>query len=405
MKLAQILFATALAGCAAATAAQELTLFESENFGGRRFSHQRIVAQSRRHRFQRPRLIRDRPRGNVAALFGCVLSRRLRHAAAGQLSVALQHGSRQNACRRCARSAGTAKAVAAPAGRAATLRARGIRRRQHHDGANTSQLRSVRLQRPRAVADRVLRHMATVLGRIFQGRLPQLGPGRVRQPGRHQRPDSSARPTAQRRRRWGGAGRRRAWWRWRQLGRANTRRAVRVSEFFRAIVHAEYATSSAIWTEPDSTIAHRRSGSKAATGCSAPMPDSRARAAPSAPANTLRCRGTSTTGYRPGGASRSNIHTTRRLHGVRRTETIHADRSTTSRGCAAFSATAGRSPSSDCPPIGIAQLFRRQVHAGQRLSHHSGQSELPRSARPEVLRRLALDSRPRRYRRLLSQAG
>src|SRR5207344_2223059 len=38
MRLAHILFATALAGCAAASTAQEITLFETENFGGRRFA-------------------------------------------------------------------------------------------------------------------------------------------------------------------------------------------------------------------------------------------------------------------------------------------------------------------------------------------------------------------------------
>ncbi len=38
MKLAHILFATSLAGCAAAAVAQEITLFEGENFSGRRFA-------------------------------------------------------------------------------------------------------------------------------------------------------------------------------------------------------------------------------------------------------------------------------------------------------------------------------------------------------------------------------
>jgi len=38
MKLAHILFATTLAGCAAAAAAQEITLFEGDNFSGRRFA-------------------------------------------------------------------------------------------------------------------------------------------------------------------------------------------------------------------------------------------------------------------------------------------------------------------------------------------------------------------------------
>ena len=38
MKLAHILFATSLAGCTAAAAAQEITLFEGENFSGRRFA-------------------------------------------------------------------------------------------------------------------------------------------------------------------------------------------------------------------------------------------------------------------------------------------------------------------------------------------------------------------------------
>jgi hypothetical protein len=38
MKLAHILFATTLAGCTAAAAAQEITLFEGDNFSGRRFA-------------------------------------------------------------------------------------------------------------------------------------------------------------------------------------------------------------------------------------------------------------------------------------------------------------------------------------------------------------------------------
>jgi hypothetical protein len=38
MKITHILFATALAGCAVAAAAQEITLFEGENFSGQRFA-------------------------------------------------------------------------------------------------------------------------------------------------------------------------------------------------------------------------------------------------------------------------------------------------------------------------------------------------------------------------------
>src|SRR5450432_923082 len=76
-----------------------------------------------------------------------------------------------------------------------------------------------------------------------------------------------------------------------------------------------------ISTAPDSMIGHRRSGSKAATGCSAATHFSRVPVAPSAPANTLRCLGTSPARSPPAAVYRSSIRTTRHRYGAHPADT------------------------------------------------------------------------------------
>ena len=73
MTLAQS--AAIAAGCCG-TAAQEIVLYQGENFSGRRFSANNSVERPRARRLQRPRVVGDDPRRIVAALLRQLLPRR-----------------------------------------------------------------------------------------------------------------------------------------------------------------------------------------------------------------------------------------------------------------------------------------------------------------------------------------
>ena len=116
--------------------------------------------------------------------------------------------------------------------------------------------------------------------------------------------------------------------------------------------------------------------SSAATGCSAPTPTSWAIAARSGPATTRRCRGCRTASRR-GAGSPTTIRTTRRrswqqLTGGRaRWQPIVDDIAGLRRILAQARTIAVVGLSAQLVP---AELLRGQVHAGQGLPHHPGQS-------------------------------
>ena len=108
MIIGRMLLVIAAMSCAAVAAAQEITLFQNDNFNGPRYSANGSVTDLGRCRFQRSRIVGDHSRRLVAALLRRLFSRPMRHAESRQLSVALRDGPQQRACRRCAKSAGTA---------------------------------------------------------------------------------------------------------------------------------------------------------------------------------------------------------------------------------------------------------------------------------------------------------
>ena len=162
---------------------------------------------------------------------------------------------------------------------------------------------------------------------------------------------SSVRPMPRRRRRRRRGPGRRGGGNW---GGGRTRVVLYEGPNFQGrVVHRERRMSSSIWRRPASTTARRRCASSAATGCSAPTPISWATAGRSGRATIRRCRG-SPTASRRDGASPTTIRTTRRRawRSCERPPAMRCHRRRHRGHCAASSRSRARSPSSGCRRTG-----------------------------------------------------
>ena len=378
--------ATAVAG--------EITLFEYPDFGGRRVTLRGSDVEFRPIRLQRPRRVDGHTRRLLGALHRRLLPRALRDLRTGRVSHVCSPRSTDtiSSAREVGGPPPAGRPPRPPSSSVAARRASNCGSAANSAGARSSLdvgcagFRAHRIQRSRRRRGRVCRRVAPVRARRSGRPMPRVRSGPLQRSGLSRRQSQLG---GHRRRLGGGVASRR---RPVRCHRARPRAILyEYGEFRRTHASSSKATSFPTSTAPASTTAHRRSASRAATGCSAPTPDSRARAAPSVPVSTLRCRGRSTTGFRRAVASPSIIPTTPRRHGARRAETHRCRRSTTSPDCAASCATAARSRSSGLS----ANWYRPSYFAAKYMQDHGyriipGQSELPRSARPEVLRRPAL---------------
>ncbi len=93
MKAASIAIAVATLSCAATVGAQEIILYENDNFNGQRYSAQPLRQRPGQRRLQRSRVVGDDPRRFVAAVRGCLLPRPVRHAGARRVPVARRDGT------------------------------------------------------------------------------------------------------------------------------------------------------------------------------------------------------------------------------------------------------------------------------------------------------------------------
>ena len=288
---------------AGAAAAAEITLFEYDNYGGRRVQANASISNLAECQFQRPRVVGDDPRRPVADLQRRLFPRPLRHARPRQLPEPGSMGLNDavSSVRDLWDQGGGGGGRRRRQFRGALRRLR-PERRQLSRRQPRPQPRRHELQRPDALDDRQRGLVGVLRGRRFPRRLPGLRSRPLFQSRLSRRPHQLAAP-GDRRRRWRRRRSRRRW-----MGRRDPRGPVRRPEPDGPDVRRR-PLPAATSTARDSTTARRRCGSSAATGCSAATPASRANAAPSVRATTRRCRGASTTGFPRGAGFPTTIRT------------------------------------------------------------------------------------------------